>query len=168
MTLSDGRRVTLVSRPMTSAAGVDGVGDRGHVPRPLTEAAPHPPRARLTIPPPLPGRGARPPSGTSAPEAPAAPAHRAARGHITDGLAGLVLVGEPEVGKYALAARRRMELLSEASARIGTTLDVRRTAQELAETAVPGLADFVTIDLPDAVLRGEESPRPPRATCAAR
>ncbi|MFF7791596.1 SpoIIE family protein phosphatase [Streptomyces sp. NPDC007991] len=73
---------------------------------------------------------------------------------------GLVMVGEPHVGAYALAARRRLELLSEASARIGTTLDVRRTAEELAETAVPRLADFVTIDLPEAVLRGEESADP--------
>ncbi|MFJ4980031.1 SpoIIE family protein phosphatase [Streptomyces coeruleorubidus] len=73
---------------------------------------------------------------------------------------GLVMVGEPHVGAYALAARRRLELLSEASARIGTTLDVRRTAEELAETAVPRLADFVTIDLPDAVLRGEEAADP--------
>ncbi|MFF5310788.1 SpoIIE family protein phosphatase [Streptomyces massasporeus] len=73
---------------------------------------------------------------------------------------GLVMLGEPQVGAYALAARRRLELLSEASNRIGTTLDVRRTAEELAETAVPGLADFVTIDLPDAVLRGEESADP--------
>ncbi|WP_435281677.1 SpoIIE family protein phosphatase [Streptomyces koelreuteriae] len=72
----------------------------------------------------------------------------------------LVMLGEPQVGAYALAARRRLELLSEASARIGTTLDVRRTAEELAETAVPRLADFVTIDLPDAVLRGEESADP--------
>ncbi|WP_460062107.1 SpoIIE family protein phosphatase [Streptomyces sp. YKOK-I1] len=72
----------------------------------------------------------------------------------------LVLVGEPQVGAYALAARRRLELLSEASARIGTTLDVRRTAEELAETAVPRLADYVTVDLPDAVLRGEESADP--------
>ncbi|MFF5982615.1 SpoIIE family protein phosphatase [Streptomyces olindensis] len=73
---------------------------------------------------------------------------------------GLLMVGEPHVGAYALAARRRLELLSEASARVGTTLDVRRTAEELAETAVPRLADFVTIDLPDAVLRGEESADP--------
>ncbi|KIX76387.1 protein phosphatase, partial [Streptomyces sp. MBRL 10] len=70
------------------------------------------------------------------------------------------LVGEPEVGKYAVAARRRLELLAEASARIGTTLDVGRTARELAETAVPRLADYVTVDLPEAVLRGEESPDP--------
>ncbi|TVL91593.1 SpoIIE family protein phosphatase [Streptomyces sp. SAJ15] len=74
---------------------------------------------------------------------------------------GLVLVGEPGVGQYAVAARRRLELLSEASTRIGTTLDVTRTTRELAEMAVPRLADFVTIDLPEAVLRGEE-PTDPR------
>ncbi|WP_406432961.1 SpoIIE family protein phosphatase [Streptomyces sp. NBC_00631] len=73
---------------------------------------------------------------------------------------GLVLVGEPHVGRYALAARRRLELLSDASTRIGTTLDVRRTAEELAETAVPRVADYVTIDLPEAVLRGEEAADP--------
>ncbi|MEU9242359.1 SpoIIE family protein phosphatase [Streptomyces sp. NPDC048385] len=73
---------------------------------------------------------------------------------------GLVLVGEPHVGRYALAARRRLELLSDASTRVGTTLDVRRTAEELAETAVPRLADHVTIDLPEAVLRGEEAADP--------
>ncbi|MEV7387371.1 SpoIIE family protein phosphatase [Streptomyces sp. NPDC091215] len=72
----------------------------------------------------------------------------------------LVLFGEPGVGAYALAARRRLELLSEAGAGIGTTLDVRRTVEELAQTAVPKLADFVTVDLPDAVLRGEESDDP--------
>ncbi|WP_181808991.1 ATP-binding SpoIIE family protein phosphatase, partial [Streptomyces shenzhenensis] len=62
--------------------------------------------------------------------------------------------------RYALAARRRLELLSDASTRVGTTLDVRRTAEELAETAVPRLADHVTIDLPEAVLRGEEAADP--------
>ncbi|MFG3273309.1 SpoIIE family protein phosphatase [Streptomyces luteogriseus] len=88
--------------------------------------------------------------------------HRAAGEHAEAAFParGLVMLGEPQVGAYALAARRRLELLSEASTRIGTTLDVRRTAEELAETAVPGLADFVTIDLPDAVLRGEESADP--------
>ncbi|MER7336233.1 SpoIIE family protein phosphatase [Streptomyces sp. NPDC000075] len=73
---------------------------------------------------------------------------------------GLVLVGEPEVGKYAVEARRRLELLAEASTLIGTTLDVERTARELAEAAVPRLADYVTVDLPEAVLRGEESADP--------
>ena len=152
---------------MTSAAGVEGVGDRGHVPRtdspqpPLTlpgTSPSRPPAGRSAPPPPAPGHVPPPRLGR-----PATRPHRAgAAGHVTDGAAGLVLVGEPEVGKYALAARRRLELLSEASTRIGTTLDVRRTAQELAEMAVPRLADFVTIDLPEAVLRGEEPPDPRR------
>jgi serine phosphatase RsbU (regulator of sigma subunit)/anti-sigma regulatory factor (Ser/Thr protein kinase) len=53
-------------------------------------------------------------------------------------------------------ARRRLALLNEAGARIGTTLNVERTAQELADLAVPGLADFVSVDLLDSVTRGEE------------
>jgi len=53
-------------------------------------------------------------------------------------------------------ARRRLELLHEAGVRIGTTLDVTRTAEELAEVAVPRFADFVAVDLPEVVLRGEE------------
>jgi PAS domain S-box-containing protein len=39
-------------------------------------------------------------------------------------------------------ARRRLALLNEASARIGTTLDVAETARELARVAVPDLADM--------------------------
>jgi serine phosphatase RsbU (regulator of sigma subunit)/PAS domain-containing protein/anti-sigma regulatory factor (Ser/Thr protein kinase) len=53
-------------------------------------------------------------------------------------------------------ARGRLSFLYEAGMRIGTTLDVRRTAEELAEVAVPRMADFVTVELLDAVLRGEE------------
>ncbi|UQA90904.1 SpoIIE family protein phosphatase [Streptomyces halobius] len=53
-------------------------------------------------------------------------------------------------------ARRRLALLNEASARIGTTLDVATTARELAEVAVPDLADYVTVDLLEPVNRGEE------------
>ncbi|MFI8185598.1 SpoIIE family protein phosphatase [Actinacidiphila glaucinigra] len=53
-------------------------------------------------------------------------------------------------------ARRRLALLSEAGARIGTTLDVGRTARELAEVAVPGLADSASVDLLEAVPQGEE------------
>ncbi|GAB2745839.1 hypothetical protein GCM10027072_47580 [Streptomyces bullii] len=44
--------------------------------------------------------------------------------------------------------------------RIGTTLDVARTAQELAEVAVPRFADAATVDLLVPVLRGEESAGP--------
>ncbi|WP_127356498.1 SpoIIE family protein phosphatase, partial [Actinacidiphila soli] len=53
-------------------------------------------------------------------------------------------------------ARERLAILSEASTRIGTTLDVMRTGQELADLAVPLLADFVAVDLTESVPLGEE------------
>ncbi|MFF9340262.1 SpoIIE family protein phosphatase [Streptomyces sp. NPDC014773] len=49
-------------------------------------------------------------------------------------------------------ARRRLTLIAEASARVGTTLEVERTAQELAQVAVPELADLAAVDVLDAVL----------------
>jgi PAS domain S-box-containing protein len=57
-------------------------------------------------------------------------------------------------------ARQRLLILGEASSGIGRTLDVIGTAEELAATAVPGLADLVTVDLFDEVLRGEQAPAP--------
>ncbi|MFF3906962.1 SpoIIE family protein phosphatase [Streptomyces sp. NPDC001848] len=176
LTLSDGRRLILLSHVVTGPGGAEGVA----VEAVLREDGPQP---RLTLPGPSdepralapPGAPAVPvprqllgvPSGqvtrarptVRAPEQPreqpgaTAPAPATADGR-------LVLVGEPGVGTYAVAARRRLELLSEASARIGTTLDVRRTALELAEMAVPRLADHIAIDLPEAVLRGEEAADP--------
>ncbi|WP_093655208.1 SpoIIE family protein phosphatase [Streptomyces wuyuanensis] len=56
----------------------------------------------------------------------------------------------------AETARRRLQLLYDAGVRIGTTLDVRRTAEELAEVAVPRFADVVTVELLEPVLHGEE------------
>ncbi|SEE86178.1 PAS domain-containing protein [Streptomyces sp. Ag109_O5-10] len=53
--------------------------------------------------------------------------------------------------------QERLALLYDAGLRIGTTLDVTRTAEELAEFAVPGFADYVTVDLADTVLSGEEA-----------
>ncbi|MYT04143.1 MULTISPECIES: SpoIIE family protein phosphatase [Streptomyces] len=189
--LSDGRRVTLVSRPMTSASGVQGFAVEAVVPGP----SPHEP---LALP-----RQVHEPLGPSAELAvatslsfsgtvldvapgqlhvslPAEYVPGMEHGPVALGVErvtagdgttdehsdsppparGFMMVGEPHVGTYALAARRRLELLSEAGVRIGTTLDVRSTARELAESAVPQLADFVTIDLPEAVLRGEESADP--------
>ncbi|WP_420712181.1 SpoIIE family protein phosphatase [Streptomyces sp. DSM 15324] len=67
-----------------------------------------------------------------------------------------MLVGEPGVGRLAVLARRRLELLYDAGVRIGTTLDVTRTAEELADVAVPRFADFAAVDLADPVLHGEE------------
>ncbi|MEW1908291.1 SpoIIE family protein phosphatase [Kitasatospora sp. NPDC085895] len=58
-------------------------------------------------------------------------------------------------GRAELAGRR-LKLLYDASGRIGTSLDVARTAQELADSAVPVFADFVTVDLAEPVLRGDE------------
>jgi GAF domain-containing protein/anti-sigma regulatory factor (Ser/Thr protein kinase) len=60
------------------------------------------------------------------------------------------------VSGRAEAARERLRLLYEAGTEIGTTLDVERTARELAEVAVPRFADLVTVDLLDSVLRGWE------------
>ncbi|MFJ2647622.1 SpoIIE family protein phosphatase [Streptomyces sp. NPDC087420] len=53
-------------------------------------------------------------------------------------------------------ARERLAVLSEAGTRIGTTLDVINTAQELADVSVPLLADYVTVDLADSVPLGNE------------
>ncbi|MGK5533744.1 SpoIIE family protein phosphatase [Streptomyces sp. URMC 129] len=63
----------------------------------------------------------------------------------------------------AEAARERLSLLYDAGVRVGTTLDVTRTAEELADIAVPRFADIVTVELLEPVLRGgdpeEGSPR---------
>ncbi|MEV8546521.1 SpoIIE family protein phosphatase [Streptomyces sp. NPDC051572] len=50
-------------------------------------------------------------------------------------------------------ARQRLITVNAASARIGSTLDVVRTAQELADVATEQFADLVTVDLLDQVLQ---------------
>ncbi|MFI1760909.1 SpoIIE family protein phosphatase [Streptomyces sp. NPDC020800] len=57
----------------------------------------------------------------------------------------------------AEAARERLNLIYDAGLRIGTTLDVKRTAEEMAEVAVPRFADVATVELLEPVLRGEEA-----------
>ena len=54
-------------------------------------------------------------------------------------------------------ARRRLSVLNEAGLRIGTTLDLTRTADELAEVCTDHLADFVVVDLLDSVLQGQDA-----------
>ncbi|MEV6308870.1 SpoIIE family protein phosphatase [Streptomyces sp. NPDC051840] len=54
-------------------------------------------------------------------------------------------------------ASRRLAVLNQASMRIGSTLDVERTAEELAELAVEEFADFVTVDLLSEVVTGDET-----------
>ncbi len=56
----------------------------------------------------------------------------------------------------AEVARERLRLLYDAGARIGSTLNVVRTAEELAQVAVPRFADIVTVELQEPVLKGEE------------
>nr|WP_329138781.1 SpoIIE family protein phosphatase [Streptomyces sp. NBC_01476] len=56
----------------------------------------------------------------------------------------------------AQAAQGRLKVLYDASLGVGTTLDVTRTAEEIAEAAVPSFAEFATVDLVEGILRGEE------------
>ncbi|TJZ44463.1 GAF domain-containing protein [Streptomyces piniterrae] len=56
----------------------------------------------------------------------------------------------------ATVARGRLKLLYDAGTEIGTTLDVVRTCEELAQFAAARFADIVSVDLSEAVLRGEE------------
>ncbi|MEV7047436.1 SpoIIE family protein phosphatase [Streptomyces anulatus] len=57
-------------------------------------------------------------------------------------------------------ARRLLGLVNEAGASIGSTLDVQRTAQELADFAVPRFADFVFVDLLENPFGGDRPGAP--------
>ncbi|WP_351230678.1 SpoIIE family protein phosphatase [Streptomyces sp. NPDC002133] len=54
--------------------------------------------------------------------------------------------------------RERLVVLGEAGTRLGRTLDVMQTGQELADLAVPLFADFVAVDLEQSALFGEGPP----------
>jgi PAS domain S-box-containing protein len=68
----------------------------------------------------------------------------------------------------AEAARRRLAVIADASARIGTTLELERTACELAEVAVPELADLAAVDLLDSVVEGRRSTLGPSESAVIR
>ncbi|AJT69996.1 hypothetical protein T261_8403 [Streptomyces lydicus] len=53
-------------------------------------------------------------------------------------------------------ARERLVLVNDASSRIGSTLEVLHTAQELTDVAIPVFADHAYVDLLDPVFGGEE------------
>jgi Stage II sporulation protein E (SpoIIE)/PAS fold/GAF domain len=53
-------------------------------------------------------------------------------------------------------SQHRLALADEASARIGTTLDITRTAEELLEVAIPRLADAGAVDLLTTVIEGDQ------------
>ncbi|WP_436790151.1 SpoIIE family protein phosphatase [Yinghuangia sp. YIM S10712] len=159
--LSGGRMATLLRHLVTGAAGETGVVVEARLfgvpgvtrmsltePPAVTEAAPtaiRPPILRTSV----------PLLTKAAALAPSEPQPQVAAGDAdTDGWP--LLVGEPGVGRLALLARRRLELLHDAGVRIGSTLDVACTAEELGEVTVPRFADFAAVDLPDAVLAGEE------------
>ncbi|MFF0463369.1 SpoIIE family protein phosphatase [Streptomyces mexicanus] len=71
-------------------------------------------------------------------------------------------------GLEAEAARRRLALIADASARIGTTLELDRTARELADVAVPELADVAAVDLLEAVVAGRRSSLGPQEPAVIR
>jgi PAS domain S-box-containing protein len=49
-------------------------------------------------------------------------------------------------------ARERLSVIADAGVRIGTTLDLQQTARELADVAVPQLADLAAVDVLEAVV----------------
>ncbi|WP_192806037.1 SpoIIE family protein phosphatase [Streptomyces sp. SS1-1] len=75
------------------------------------------------------------------------------------GVAGMAvdITEQHQAAVAAETARRRLALIADASTRIGTTLELDRTASELADVAVPELADVAAVDLLDAVVEGRRS-----------
>jgi anti-sigma regulatory factor (Ser/Thr protein kinase) len=63
--------------------------------------------------------------------------------------------------------RRRFAVLQEASEVIGSSLDVTRTAQHVADSLVPAFCREATVDLVDGILQGEEPPPGPAVDLSA-
>src|SRR5258708_3332849 len=81
-------------------------------------------------------------------------------GHVWGAGSGLTgIAGRVRAVPALQEAYARLDLLERAGSQIGTPLDLRRTAGELADLAVPDLADRVAVDLCDQVLQGEDPPR---------
>jgi hypothetical protein len=58
--------------------------------------------------------------------------------------------------------QRRLALADEASARVGTTLDTTRTAEELLDVVIPRLAEVGAVDLLATVIEGDQLSQHPR------
>ncbi|MFJ4985366.1 SpoIIE family protein phosphatase [Streptomyces sp. NPDC088732] len=95
------------------------------------------------------------------------------RDHVWD-VSSVVLTG-PDGGVLGVAdliiditdqyrTRERLALIGEAAVRIGTTLDVRRTCEELVDMLVPRFADVAVVDLLDRVMAGTEPDPEPACT----
>ncbi|MGI5447346.1 SpoIIE family protein phosphatase [Streptomyces sp. CA-243310] len=63
----------------------------------------------------------------------------------------------------AQVARARLRVLDGVRERVGQTLDVIVTCQELADALVPAFADIAVVEVVEAVVRGEEPPTGPLA-----
>ncbi len=79
----------------------------------------------------------------------------------TGALCGVGMTSHDTTEQYW--ARKRLQLLNDANAQIGSTLDVTRTARELADVAVPEFADFTTVDLLPDPDHADSAPAPPGA-----
>ncbi|MFD0149418.1 ATP-binding SpoIIE family protein phosphatase [Streptomyces sp. NPDC055721] len=88
-----------------------------------------------------------------------ASAGKSAAAHRSAGARRRLARGGGEVPLDRLTTRGRLAWLNSAGSRIGTTLDLERTAQELAEFTVPRFADGAAVDILDSVLRGDEGAR---------
>ncbi|MFV2121578.1 PAS domain-containing protein, partial [Streptomyces sp. Act-28] len=75
------------------------------------------------------------------------------------GVAGLStdVTRRHNAAREAASARRNLALLNEATARIGTSLDLETTARELLDVAVPGFCDLAAVDLYQGLLAGDEA-----------
>ncbi|WP_406836002.1 SpoIIE family protein phosphatase [Streptomyces sp. AHU1] len=71
-----------------------------------------------------------------------------------------VVVSMTEVTEY-LRSVRRLEALGSVRERVGRSLDVVTTCQELVDALVPGFADIAVVEVVDAVVRGEDPPLSP-------
>ncbi|MEU6083974.1 SpoIIE family protein phosphatase [Streptomyces sp. NPDC047108] len=155
--LPRGRTAVLHCRPVTSPSGVTGFAVEAVIPPGVmhrltpTEHEAAPPDTTPRFPSPR-GR----PVVVESPEMAAFPATGPPAEPSTRTDPWLLAVGEPGIVRLAARARERLGLLYDASACVGTTLDVTRTAEELTELVAPRFADFAAVDLPPAVLLGEE------------
>ncbi|MET9410302.1 SpoIIE family protein phosphatase [Streptomyces sp. NPDC002935] len=61
----------------------------------------------------------------------------------------------------SLRTKRRLEALGSVRERVGRSLDVVTTCQELVDALVPGFADIAVVEVVDAVVRGEDPPLSP-------
>ena len=146
--LSNGLTATLLCRSISNAEGGTGVSVQARLPY----------GERLPV---LAGAVPASADASAEPGVNTAPDVDPGTGSADDREPYLLLVGEPGVGRLALAARQRLALICEAGGRIGTTLEVRRTAEELTEVSVPRFAHEATVDLWAWVLDGQEEPSGP-------